>query len=660
METHPEQFSQEARARLLLAYANIALERPEYPRARALYGRIAAAQEFAGTRAQIMAELQVAEIDRITKHYGEAIERLEKMIKSKDRFAQREAHFYMAKVLFDQEQYTDALKEIEMVFNYDATHADARIFEGRVNLQIKRLEQASRINVGFLSDQRFIVPGEPLRVGLRDQSLAIAGDTRAIHMRAWTEAGDEEHFSLVPFADSKTQFEGQVPTVLAPIEKGDHVLQLLGNDKVHYDFSEEFKKSHNIDSHVDHHLVVLSDSDLYSSSGRILSQQELQQQAMERAIRSQLKIAAKKQQDIPLGELRPHNQIKPGNSINIRVVDPDQSVTDGTDKVSVTLSTNSGDRVTFDLVETGGHTGMFDGAVPTASALATALASDSEQGTQPVFAISAGDHPAWVGQPDNQRPKTFAVDLNASERLATMKIDANVPGRRLKQFLVQTSVDGKKFETIGSWPSAESAWDGTVRLERLAHAGAMTMNAAKMQEELAIAPPDQVTITRPETFDAELKAGNRPEIMHLAAAFHFPTRQMATFQLLPNTEKGKTAYTLMIDGQPAQPLEVPEGDDTTHPKQRCSSKACWGKAFTGWTSTSQLKRTPSRPFNCSVTSMNLPMLSPARWLCSIPPKTKWWPSCLPNAPLRSRPPRTVVPLRSNSVRQSAPAWCGCC
>ncbi len=561
MESHPEQFSQEARAKLLLAYANIALERPEYPRARALYGSIAAAEEFAGTRSQVMAELQVAEVDRITKHYGEATERLERLIKSKDPFAQREAHYYMAKLLFDQEQYADALKEIELVFNYDSTHAEARIFEGRVNLQIKRLEQASRINVGFLTDQQFIVPGEPLRVGLRDQSLAIAGDTRAIEMRAWTDAGDEEHFTLVPFADSKTQFEGHVPTALAAIEKGDNVLQLLGDDKVHYDFAEDFKKSHNIDSDVDHHLVVLSDSELFSSSGRILTQEELEQQAMERAVRSQLKIAVKRQQDIPLGDLRPHDQVKPGNPINVRVIDPDQSVTDGIDKLAVTLSTTSGDEVTFDLEETDGHSGIFDGAVPTASAMATAVASDSEQGSQPVFVISAGDHPAWVGQPDNQRPKTFAVDLNASERLATMKVDAKVPGRRLKQFLVQTSVDGKKFETIASWPAAEAAWDGSLRLERYAHDDAMSMTAAQMQEALAIAPPNAVVITQPESLDEELTVKNTAEIIHLVGAFHFPTRQMATFQLQPHTEKGKTNFMLLIDGQPAQELEPPAGDE---------------------------------------------------------------------------------------------------
>jgi len=128
--------------------------------------------------------------------------------------------------------------------------------------------------------------------------------------------------------------------------------------------------------------------------------------------------------------------------------------------VTVALATTSGDQVTFDLEETDTHSGIFDAAVPTATAPAAAFASDTEQGSQPVFAISAGDHPAWVAQPDNKRPKTFSIDLNASEKLGKMKIDASVPGRKIKQFLVQTSTDGKEFETIGSRPGRRRRFGG--------------------------------------------------------------------------------------------------------------------------------------------------------------------------------------------------------
>jgi len=564
MESQPDHFSPEDRARLLLAYADIALARPEYPRARALFGRIAAAEEFAGTRAQTEAELKIAEVDRATKHYGEAIERLERLLRRKDRFSQCEGRYHLARVLFDQEQYVEALAEVEKVFAHDPTHANARIFEGKINLQIKRLERASRIKVGFSTDQEYIVPGKPLRIGLRDQTLAVAGDTMAIEMRVWADSGDEEIFSLVPFADSRTEFEGQIFTRLGPVEKGDHTLQLLGNDRVHYDFSEGFKKAHHIEADVDHSLAVISDSELYASSGKILTKAEMEERALERMLRARLQMQ-QQQKEIALGEYRPHDQIKPGNPINVRVTDADRCITDQLDTVAVELSTTSGDRVSFDLTGSETHSDMFEGAVPTASASATAFASDSNEGSLPVFAISAGDHPEWVARADNKRPKTFSVDLNASEKLGTMKIDASVPGRKLKQFLLQASSDGKEFETIGSWPSAEQVWNGSPRLVQMSATDLIGTSLAEMRQALSIAPPDRKTIKTVE-LPAARWGTSGAEIAHVQAAFHLPTRRMTTLQVQPRTEKGSAQYMVFVDGRQARVLPAQttgEDEDAT-------------------------------------------------------------------------------------------------
>ena len=554
MESTPDSSSRDARARLLLAYANIAFERPEYPRARALYGRIAAAKEFDGTRAQIEAEFQIAAVDRVTKHYDEAAKRLEKLLRHKERYVQSEASYHLAWVLYDQAQYVEALKSVQRVFAYDSTHADARILEGKINLQIKQLERAARIKVGFSTDQEYIVAGKPLRVSLQDQSLAIAGDTMAIELRVWSDSGDEELFNLVPFADSRTQFEGQINTALAPVKKGDHTLQVLGKDRVHYDFSPQFKKAHNINVAVDHSLAVISDADLYASSGRILSKAEMEERALEQMLRAKLKLEKKdEKKDVALSTYRPGDQIKPGNPINIRVVDADQSVTPDKDKVSVDLVTSSGDRVTVDLTETQTHSGVFEGAAPTSSAPATAFATDSEQGTQPVFVISRGNHPAWVAQPDNKRPKTFSVDLNASESVATMKIVAGVPGRKIKQFLIQTSTDGKAFETIGSWPAGEEVWTGTPRLVQMSSPDPTHTTLAQLTADLSIAPPSRKKIVPLKTPAAKWEfTRSTPGIAHISAAFHMPTRKMRTFRIIPKTEQGEVQYVLLIDGQPGK------------------------------------------------------------------------------------------------------------
>ena len=102
------------------------------------------------------------------------------------------------------------------------------------------------IEIGSVTLQRIIVPGKPLKISLEDKNLAIVGKSTDIEIRAWTKSGDEEFFSLLPFGDSKTKFRGQIDTELAETSKGDKVLQLLGRDEVHYDFSDAFKKENKV------------------------------------------------------------------------------------------------------------------------------------------------------------------------------------------------------------------------------------------------------------------------------------------------------------------------------------------------------------------------------------------------------------------------------
>ncbi|MFC1461584.1 hypothetical protein ACFLQR_03590, partial [Verrucomicrobiota bacterium] len=69
----------ELQARVMIAYADIAFARQEFPKARSLYGQIVAAKDFDGTRAKNEAELRMADVDRLTKNYDSAIARLEKL-----------------------------------------------------------------------------------------------------------------------------------------------------------------------------------------------------------------------------------------------------------------------------------------------------------------------------------------------------------------------------------------------------------------------------------------------------------------------------------------------------------------------------------------------------------------------------------------------------
>jgi hypothetical protein len=156
-------------------------------------------------------------------------------------------------------------------------------------------------------------------------------------------------------------------------------------------------------------------------------------EAMIRAkIASASGTAAKAKTDaIPLSVVRVANQIKPGNKINVRVVDPDRRSGPGRNTITVRIASASGDSIdAFILTETEPYSGAFEGAVPTEPAQAMAYASDSQEGTEANFIISAKDYPAWVGlpKPAKSRPKTFSVDLNDNIAVGKMKIASNVPG----------------------------------------------------------------------------------------------------------------------------------------------------------------------------------------------------------------------------------------
>lgn len=577
MDSAAVRFSPEMRVQVLLSYANIAFHRPEYPKARALYGSIAAAKEFEGLRGQIDAELKIAEVDRLSGQPDEAIKRLEKLLREKDRYTQTEANYHLALVKKDMEEYLEANEHLQLVFALDSTHADARILEGKINLQIKHLEQASRIDkIGLSAEQEYIVPGKVLRVGIVDRTLAVVGTTSAIEIRAWTDSGDEEYFNLMPFADSKTRFEGEIRTELAPAKKADRILQLLGKDKAHYDFSEQFKKSHKVTVRVDHTLSVVSDSELTASSGKILSKEEQEELALEEMVRARLRSQRREgveDKGITLSAHRPGTQIKPGNKINVRVVDSDRSVTAQKDNVTIIVATSSGDKISsFTLEETDTHSGVFEGVVPTESAPAIAYATDSDEGREPNFVISSGNYPAWVALPDNKRPKVFSVDLNDNEFLAKMKIEAAVAGRKLKDFLVQVSPNGKDFETVGSWPTACKSWDGSLTATVMKHleTGRPTkscseavarfeqdMENASLQKKHTINIKTLATSWSDNIFghaDA-LKLSwdpNSEDTWYLArfsGAFHLPKRQTRTFKLQPKATNYKASYYLAIDGK---------------------------------------------------------------------------------------------------------------
>ncbi|TFG86621.1 MAG: hypothetical protein E4H17_04025, partial [Gemmatimonadales bacterium] len=458
-----DRFQPEVRARLQMAYANIALARDDRPRAKALYERIVADSDFAGTRGQMDAELSIADVDTRDGNYDKAIERLQQLARRKHSYLQTEAAYHMALVRYAQEEYAEARDQLAGVFVLTPDHAEGRILEGRVNLKLKKLEQPTDIDLGERIGKKYILPGQPIRVRLVDQNLAVVRKATEIEIRAWTDSGDEEFLTLSAFGDSKTTFKGQLPTALGQAKPRDNVLQVLGKDRAHYAFSDRFAEIQKIEFNDPYTLLVATNAELYVSSGAILTQEQREAQALEQIIRKRMGPAEAGEPAVPLSTVRQEDQIKPGNPIHVRVVDPDRGETPGKDRIAVRVATSSGDAIeAFELVETGEYSGVFEGAVPTEPAQATAHASDSPEASEANFTISKKDYPAWVGLPkvSQNRPKSLCVDLNDNVALGKMNVAAGEQGRKLKSFLVQTSFNGRDFTTVGSWPEAFTPWNG--------------------------------------------------------------------------------------------------------------------------------------------------------------------------------------------------------
>jgi len=577
-EATPGALDAEAQAALLVSYADIALARREYPQARAFYERIAAAQEFDGTGGKRDAELRVAEVDRLARQFDRSKELLERLVRRPDRTLQTEAFYQLALLKTDQDEVEEAAGYLEQVFSRTPNHVGGRILEGRLNLMRRKYDVASKVKLGVLGEKKNLIPGKPLEVDLEDRNLAVVGKATQIEIRVWTDGGDEERFNLLPFGDSKTRFTGQIATQLGPPSKGDHVLQVLGGETVRYTFADSFAGAADA-AHEPATLTVVTDADLFASSGAILSKEEQQNRALELMIRARLKLDEGLDRRLALSAARREDQIKPGNPINVRVVDPDRSTSAGRDTLEVRASTSSGDRLRVTLTETEPYSGIFEGVIPTGASQAMAYASDSTEGNDPNNPIGPVNDVPWIAVADNVRPKYFSIDLNDNVPLGTMTITAAVPGRKLKDVSVQTSLNGRDFLTRGQWRSAGESgyrpWDAAPRMELVRLVGPPTFDSlAKIVayfESGRLATPTPLVVETLETlavgpFDGNL--GGRAGALglqdwyvgHWSAAFELPAAQTRILTLDPKGKTTNVRYFFAIDGeagnQPDAPLQI--------------------------------------------------------------------------------------------------------
>jgi tetratricopeptide (TPR) repeat protein len=545
-------------AELKIAYADIAFQKGVLQTARAWYRRVADAEEHQGTELQYTAMLRTARLDRVAKNFGSALTELDKLMLIKNDDLRTRAQFARSEVFYDQERYADAYQEIASVLKRRPHHEDALILMGKIQLEMRKLVDASEIEVGASRDQKVIVPGETIKINLSDPTLSISGVTTDIEVEIWSESGDRERVMLHQLGDDKTKYRAEIPARLAAPRAGDKILQVLGRDSIRYGYSERFRaKMTDLPPDPEVVIEVASDARLDFSAGAFPPREGERKLDLE-----ELGLSSSQQ---ALGT----RQVRPGNPVYVRILDPDQSKTDQVDEIVVSLETSSGDVIShLALTETGPHTGEFEAIVPTATAQALAFASESAPDRDANMVISAQPYPGWAGVVGSKADyRVLGVDLNDNVAVNKMTVRCPDPTQTLTHFVVQTSMNGQDWVTRARYPDDPDPWDGRPRVTSFPTYGrAIPISTAedrrlpedwreKMELLSARAeiPYSATTVPGLGDLNLELASGGHPgypSLMRYRALFYQPAAAIRTFRLTGFPLEDNTQTIFLLDGLP--------------------------------------------------------------------------------------------------------------
>ena len=457
------------KATIELSYGDIALQRGQVRQAHEIYTRTRENPAYAALPIRHEASLRRVRAERIAKNYDAALQTLTDLELERIPEIWTEVRFARAEVYFDREDFDDAKDDVDSILARDTNHSDSRILLGKIQLKRQKLMEATEVELGSSSGQKNLVPGERLKVTLSDPTLAVSGAGTEIEVVVWATSGDKETFFLRQFGDEKTKFRGEVATALGAPNPGDSTLQVIGNDEVFYAYSERFReKMNNIDEKRGGPITIASDALIMASARKLLTEAEQRSADMQiimEEIGAGPNTEAAAKAKIAAGEANlDHGRhiatiVKPGNPIHVRVSDPDRSRTAETDELTVSASASSGDSISrITLKETGTHTGIFEGIIPTTGAQASAFAQNSEPGRAPNMVISPNtDYPAWRPVPTKGAAPDFTVDLNDNLPLGELTVTAREPGAALKKFIVQTAMNPADWTTVATFPATQTS-----------------------------------------------------------------------------------------------------------------------------------------------------------------------------------------------------------
>jgi TolA-binding protein len=457
---HSENMQQEesAKAQIQLLLAKNFFKAQRYDVARAEYNTVV--NRYANTSQAVEAEFGIGETFLAQKVYDQAEQVFEKLARSQELDIVVRAEFLRGVLAFrrgDRDEARDIFRGVlERVPNVELANqalfnlAEVYGAEERYIDQLNLLRTVGRL--GRASKRRH-VPNLPLSIVVHDSDLGISRGHNRIPVQVITvPGGDVETIYLVGSGAGKGLFRADLETRLGQASPGDHVLQLTGKDIIKCDYPDAFKAEFKNVPLSDVEIRVAADAKFEVASSKIEDvKAETFSQQLERA-------QAEAGGDLRVSQVRPANQIKPGNPIYLRVKDGDRDLSNDVDQIVVKLTADSGDQIQVPLQETGAHTGIFEGTAKTGDLPAGALASDTGIDHSPLMAIDRDPKSFWISEPDGATPKWLAVDMKdlrevARVRCVTPEAAKNVPVRGE----IQGSQDGQLWFRLASNPPREPA-----------------------------------------------------------------------------------------------------------------------------------------------------------------------------------------------------------
>jgi len=564
-------FTSNQEVELQIAYADLAFLKGNLPTARAWYRRVVETKEHKGTALHFRAALGSVKVDRELKNFGTALDELDTLTGIKTPSASQKIHYARAKVHMEQEAYKEALEEVEEALRADPDLQDALILRAQIQYHMRQLVEASEIEIGITRENNVMVPGEILKINLRDPSLNISSVGADIEVAVWAESGDREKLLLHQFGDRRDRFSAELPTALGSPVPGDKVLQVLGEDKIRFGYSKEFRdRMSDLPPDPDTVIGIAADAHLALSAGAFLPKIGERKLDM-----SQIGLSSAQKK---LGA----RCVRPGNPIYVRVTDPDQSKTAAIDKVGVKLRTSSGDVIRWlELKENGPLTGEFEGTVMTAPAQATAYASDSSTGHEPNATISPIRKQGWQGSTDKKGgTRIFGVDLNANVSIDKLSLKWGAPDKPITRFVLQTSLNGQDWGPGKRYPEHPAPFDGRPNVRSFLTDDKKQKNACipvstprgrnvpnDWREKMNVTSASRRVrysasyVSSLDPVNLKLVSGKSLDckaLMQYRALFYQPDMALRTFRLevdpdsKGNAGKDKSTTKFLIDGKPAE------------------------------------------------------------------------------------------------------------